>query len=54
MRIANLSVATLMVIAAVLTIMTASTLSSLVISVYVSCFGCLLCCFETHAKTVYA
>jgi hypothetical protein len=44
----------LMITASVLTILadSAASLSTLVISLYISCFGCLLCCFETHAKTV--
>ena len=42
----------MMVASAFLTLIGTWSLSVLVISVYVACFGCMLCCFETHAKTV--
>ena len=54
MRVANVSVAGLMITSAILTLLadSSATLSTMVICVYVSCFGCLLCCFETHLKSV--
>jgi len=54
MRMANVAVASMMVASAFLTLIGTWSLSVLVISVYVACFGCMLCCFETHAKTVSA
>jgi hypothetical protein len=49
MRWANVAVASLMVCSAVLTILaSAASLATVVIAVYVSCFGCLLCTFESH------
>jgi hypothetical protein len=49
MRWANLCVASLMVASAVLTILgSAASLATVVIALYVTCFGCLLCTFESH------
>ena len=54
MRLANVIAASLMITSAVLTILADSnaTVSTLVVGIYVSCFGCLLCCFETHLAVV--
>uniref|UniRef100_A0A7S2WC07 Uncharacterized protein n=1 Tax=Rhizochromulina marina TaxID=1034831 RepID=A0A7S2WC07_9STRA len=52
MRLANVAVAVLMVTAALTTFITSSSLSTAVIALYISCFGCLVCCFETHLKQV--
>lgn len=45
-----------MITSAILTLLadSSATLGTLVICVYMSCFGCLLCCFEAHLKTVSA
>jgi len=49
MRWANVCVASLMVASALLTILaSAASLATVVIAVYVTCFGCLLCTFESH------
>mmetsp|Transcript_91685 Transcript_91685/g.262083 ORF Transcript_91685/g.262083 Transcript_91685/m.262083 type:complete len:226 (-) Transcript_91685:155-832(-) len=52
MRLANVAIAILMVTSAVLSSLGSADLSTLVLGCYVSCFGCLLCCFETHLKQV--
>lgn len=52
MRLANVVIAILMVTSAVLNSLGSADLSTLVLGCYVSCFGCLLCCFETHLKQV--
>ena len=54
MRIANVTAASLMVTSALLTILadSSATMSTFVVALYVSCFGCLLCCFETHLAVV--
>jgi hypothetical protein len=56
MRVANICVASLMVTSAILTLLadSSATLATLVICIYMSCFGCLLCCFEAHLKSVSA
>ena len=50
MRLANVAMAIMMVTSAVLSSM--DDISSLVLGSYLTCFGCLLCCFETHLKQV--
>mmetsp|Transcript_702 Transcript_702/g.1052 ORF Transcript_702/g.1052 Transcript_702/m.1052 type:complete len:284 (-) Transcript_702:156-1007(-) len=52
MRLANVVIAILMVTSAILNSLGNADLSTLVLGCYVSCFGCLLCCFETHLKQV--
>lgn len=54
MRVANFLAAGLMIASSVLTILadSSASFSTLIICLYVSCFGCLLCCFETHLKSV--
>ena len=49
MRLANVAIAILMVTSAVLSSLGSADLSTLVLGCYVSCFGCLLCCFGTSA-----
>lgn len=52
MRVANVLVAILMVLSSVTSFLTAADVSSLVLGAYISCFGCLMCCFEAHLKQV--
>lgn len=52
MRVANVATASLMVASAVLSLLTAGSLSTIVIGTYLSAFGCLLCCFEAHLKSM--
>lgn len=52
MRVANVLVAILMVLSSATSFLTAADVSSLVLGAYISCFGCLMCCFEAHLKQV--
>lgn len=51
-RIINLILSACMILAAILSLLTTSDLTTGVLACYVIVFACLLCCFETHLKQV--
>lgn len=52
MRIANVVLSALMITSAVTSALMSASISNFVVGGYVSCFGCLFCCYETHLKQV--
>jgi len=52
MRLANVALSALMITSAVTSALMSASLSNFIIGAYVSCFGCLFCCYETHLKQV--